>query len=68
MFSSRSCTARMPAPNKSVPENAEDDHHRHHLKNGRALVGIEHLGENEEKNEREKIIEEEDGPVPARQL
>ena len=53
---------------KSVPENAEDDHHRHHLENGRALVGIEHLGENEEESQREEIIEEEDGPISACQL
>ena len=43
-----------------------DDHHRDHLENGRALVGVEHLGEDEEEDQREKIIEEEDGPVPAR--
>ena len=30
---------------KSVPENAEHDHHRHHLENGRALLGIETSGQ-----------------------
>jgi len=31
-------------------------------------MGVEHLRKSEEKDEREKIIEEEDGAVPARQL
>ena len=43
-------------------------HHRHHLENGRALAGIEQLGEDEKENEREEVVEEEDGAIPARQL
>src|SRR6476619_4670815 len=53
---------------QSIPENAEDDHHRHHLENGRALLGVVELREDEKESEREKIIKEENGSIPHRQL
>jgi hypothetical protein len=53
---------------ETVPEDAKNDHHRHDLENGRALMRIEHLREGEEEKERKKIVEEKDGAVSQREL
>ena len=55
-------------PEQPVPENADDNDHRYHLENGRALASIEQLGEDEKEKKREEVVEEEDGAIPTGQL
>ena len=49
-------------------QNADDQHHRHHLDDRAALLGVKQLRKDEEENQREQVIEEDDRPVAERQL
>ena len=44
------------------------DHHRHDVNDPRPLLGIHRKAEDEKEDQRKEIIEEEDRPVPKRQL
>ena len=68
MFSSRSCTARMPAPKSPFPRMPRTITIVTTWRMAEPWLRVEHLGENEKENEREEVIEEEDRAIPARQL
>ena len=57
-----------PRAEKAVPENAQRQHHRDHLIDGGSLFGVEVEREDEEKDEREEVVEKQHGLVPQREL
>src|SRR5258708_10290153 len=57
-----------PSAEKPRAQHADGQYHPQHLVDSTALFGMEQLSKDEKEDQREKIVEEDDGLVPVRQL
>src|ERR1700674_5854985 len=51
-----------------IAQDADDEHHGDHHRDGRTALSVHCLGENKKENEWEKIVEENDGAIAQSQL
>ena len=67
MFCSRSCTARMPPPNRPLPRDADDQDHGDDLSDHSAALGVQQAAESEEEDQREHVVEKDGDALAERE-